>query len=205
MRTAIALFEGVEELDAIGPYEVLCSAKQLGAKLSVDLVSLEEENRIHCFHGTEISSLPLYSEETRWDVFIVPGGGWMSGRQTGIRRIIQQKLWPDRLRLLHTQGTVIVGICTGVLLLGEAGLLYGRAATTHHAAWNALNNYGAKEMRKRVVDTGSIITAGGVTAGIDLALWMLERFLGSRLAKQTEELLEYRRQGHVVKIPCPSP
>jgi transcriptional regulator GlxA family with amidase domain len=106
---------------------------------------------------------------------------------------------------MHTQGTVIAGVCTGVLLLGEAGLLSGRAATTHHAAWSVLDGYGAKGIPKRVVDTGSIITAGGVTAGIDLALWIIERFLGSRLAKKTEEYLEYRRQGHVVKIPCPSP
>ncbi len=203
MRTAIALFEGVEELDAIGPYEVLRSAEQLGGKLSTDLLSLEEESRIHTFHGMEISGLPSYPEGTHWDIFIVPGGGWLSGRQTGIRRIIRQGIWPDRLRQMHMQGTVIVGICSGVFLLGAADLLRNRAATTHHSAWASLNNYGARGIRKRVVDTGSVITAAGVASGIDLALWLIERFLGSRLTKQTEEYLEYRRQGHVVKIPSP--
>ncbi|PWU10488.1 MAG: AraC family transcriptional regulator [Verrucomicrobia bacterium] len=204
MRIAIVLFEGVEELDAVGPYEVLRSAEQLGGNFSTTLVSAGGEHCIRTFYGMEICNLPPLSMELQWDVFIVPGGGWLSGQQTGIRRMIREEVWQERLRQLHAKGTVIVGICSGVFLLGAAGLLHDRAATTHHAAWTTLNNYGAKPLRKRVVDTGSIITAGGIASGIDVAFWLIERFLGSRLAKQTEEHLEYRRQGHVVKIPCPS-
>jgi len=204
MRMAIALFEGVEELDAIGPYEVLRSAEALGGKLSTDLVSLEAGNCVRTFYGMEICNLPSFSTEIRWDVVIIPGGGWISGRQTGIRRTIREGIWQDRLRQMHAEGTIMAGICTGVFLLGAAGLLRERAATTHHDVWAELNNYGARPVRKRVVDTGSVITAGGIACAIDLAFWLVERFLGSRLAKQTEERLEYRRQGHVIKIPCPT-
>lgn len=201
MRIAIALFEGVEELDAIGPYEVLCCAEKLGGDLKTDLVSLEPENKVRTFFGIEISNLAPFQPEMRWDIFIVPGGGWLTEGQTGIRKMIRQEIWLDRLRKMHAEETIIVGICTGAFLLGAAGLLRDRAATTHHNALASLNNYGARAIPKRVVDTGSVITAAGIASGIDLALWLVERFLGSRLAKQTEEHLEYRRQGHVVKIP----
>lgn len=204
LSIAIALFEGVEELDAMGPYQVFRSAKDLGAKLKVELVSLEPEKRVHTFHGIEISNVSLYSAETLWDVFIIPGGGWLSKQQTGVRRLIQQGIWPNRISQMNTRGTVVVGICSGAFILGAAGLLRDRAATTHHKAFGALSSYGAKGIHKRVVDTGTVITAAGIAAGIDLAFWIVERFLGTQFAKQTEEYIEYRRQGHVVKIPYPA-
>jgi transcriptional regulator GlxA family with amidase domain len=99
------------------------------------------------------------------------------------------------LRDFHERGAVIASICTGAFLLAEAGLLTGRRATTHHSAKADLTRYEGVELaNERVADSGDIVTAGGVTSGLDLALWLVERFFDRELARQTESYLEYERR-----------
>jgi transcriptional regulator GlxA family with amidase domain len=99
--------------------------------------------------------------------------------------------------VLHEEGTILAAICTGSMLLAAAGLLRGRPATTHHGALEDLRTAGAEVIRARVVDDGDIVTAGGVTSGLDLALWLVERFAGPQLAVAVEQRLEYERRGTV--------
>jgi transcriptional regulator GlxA family with amidase domain len=91
----------------------------------------------------------------------------------------------------------MASVCTGAMLLSAAGITRGRPATTHHVALEALRGEGARIMDARVVDDGDLITAGGVTAGIDLALWFVERYFGRALADGIARQLEHARTSSV--------
>jgi transcriptional regulator GlxA family with amidase domain len=94
-------------------------------------------------------------------------------------------------------------VCTGAGILAAAGVLEGRRATTHHAARRDLEESGVEIVEARVVDDGDVLTAGGVTAGIDLALWLVEREWGQKLADSVARLMEYKRRGPVVSAGSP--
>jgi transcriptional regulator GlxA family with amidase domain len=96
------------------------------------------------------------------------------------------------IRAAADAGAVLAAVCTGAMLLATAGVLTGRRATTHHSAWADLEAAGAVLVRDRVVDDGDVVTAGGVTSGIDLGLWLIERFAGPDQAARAAERLEYR-------------
>ena len=102
---------------------------------------------------------------------------------------------------MHRSGTTIAAVCTGTMLVAEAGLLKGRPAITHHAAIADLRAVGAEVLKARVVDDGDVITAGGVTSGLDLTLWLLERFFDPQTAHEVEKELEYERRGVVWRRP----
>ncbi len=100
---------------------------------------------------------------------------------------------------LHEGGTTVAAVCTGGMLLSAAGLVRGRRAVTHHGALDELRENGAKVLPEaRVVDDGDIVTAGGVTSGIDLALHLVERGWGMQLAEKVAEEMEYERRGRAV-------
>jgi len=193
MRTAIIVFPGVEEMDFVAPFEVLSAARRLGADLEISLTGLEPE--ITAFHGMRVTGLAPLRAEDPYDAVIVPGGAWLSGGNTGVRRAVAEGCLAPMLRDFHERGAVIASICTGAFLLAEAGLLTGRRATTHHSAKADLTRYEGVELaNERVADSGDIVTAGGVTSGLDLALWLVERFFDRELARQTESYLEYERR-----------
>jgi transcriptional regulator GlxA family with amidase domain len=103
------------------------------------------------------------------------------------------------LAQLHRDGTTLASVCTGAMLLAAAGLLKNRPATTNHAALEELRAAGAQVISARVVDDGNIVTAGGITCGMDLTLWLVERFAGAEIAHIMEQRLEYERRGTVWK------
>lgn len=92
---------------------------------------------------------------------------------------------------------ILASVCTGSLLLSSAGITTGRPCTTHHVAKEYLRTEGANVVDGRVVDDGDLITSGGVTSGIDLGLWLTERFFGPEAALLAETVLEYERRGTV--------
>jgi transcriptional regulator GlxA family with amidase domain len=190
MRAAIVVFPGVEELDFVAPFEVLSAARRLGANLEVALVALEPE--ITAFHGMRVAGLAPLESANDCNLVIVPGGAWLAGGQTGVRAAVADGRIAEWLRGRHARGAVIASVCTGAFLLAEAGLLAGRRATTHHSAKSDLARYEGVELAEgRVVDAGDVLTAGGVTSGLDLALRLVERFFGPELARKTEDYLEY--------------
>ena len=137
------------------------------------------------------------SHEERPDLVIVPGGGWISRSAVGARGEVERGVIPQRLAELHQAGTSIAAVCTGAMIVAAAGLLRGRAAITHQGAVEDLRAAGAEIVCERVVDDGEIITAGGVTSGIDLALWLVERFAGPQAARAVEREMEFERRGEV--------
>ena len=197
MRIQIVLFDGFDELDALAPYEVLRRAEEMGAEMQTDLVTLAPTEEIAGFYHLRVRPDGRLGEPERPDVLIVPGGGWNHRGPRGARHETEIGELPAALRRLHDDGTILAAVCTGAMLLARAGLLVGRPATTHHVALEELRAEGAELVEARVVDDGDVITAGGVTSGHDLALWLVERFSGPRLAAAVERRMEYERRGTV--------
>ncbi|NJK72099.1 MAG: DJ-1/PfpI family protein [Synechococcaceae cyanobacterium SM2_3_60] len=192
----ILVFDGFDELDALAPFEVLQTAVGYGAPFEVALVSAAAA--VTAAHGLVV--VPSQTPDTRPAYAIVPGGGWSNRAAQGAWAEAQRGEVAALLTEWHGAGTLIASVCTGAMLVAATGLLKGKQATTHHAAWADLAAAGVICQQARVVDIGQIITASGVTAGLDLALWLIERLVGASLALQVEQELEYERRGTVWRL-----
>jgi transcriptional regulator GlxA family with amidase domain len=190
MRIAIMLYDGFDELDAIGPYEVFRTAG-----IDTALVTLEPAERVTGSHGLVITPHGVLDRPV--DLVLVPGGGWNNRAQAGAWGEAERGLLPAALAELATTGTTVASVCTGAMLLASAGVLAGRPATTHHSARDDLATAGAVLVDARVVDDGDILTAGGVTSGLDLALHVVERAAGPATAAAVAREMEYHRVGEV--------
>jgi transcriptional regulator GlxA family with amidase domain len=197
MRVQIVVFDGFDELDALAPLEVLRRAAELGAAMTVEVVTCAPCDTVTAAFGLRLSPDAVLDLETPPDLLIVPGGGWNAGSATGVRAEIARGELPAAIAQLHARGMVIATVCTGALLAAAAGMTAGRHATTHAAALDALRASGAETPTARVVDDGDLISAGGITSGLDLALWLVERFASPQLAVAIEHRMEYERRGSV--------
>jgi transcriptional regulator GlxA family with amidase domain len=195
VEIAILIFDGFDELDAIGPYEVLANAAKLGADLHVRLLTLRPADEVTGSHGLHVR--PDGHLDGRTDLVIVPGGGWNDRAEQGAWGEAQRDELPKAVARLHEAGATTASVCTGAMLLSAAGLTRDRPSTTHHGALEELREQGADVVEARVVDDGDLLTAGGVTSGIDLALWLVEREWGAELAKKIEAEMEYERRDGV--------
>ena len=198
MHFDVLLYPGFDELDALAPWEILSGlAEGLPGAHSAALVTLDGTGPVTASHGAILHPHAALAE--RPDVLVVPGGGWSArdGRP-GAWATAQDDAVLSAIAGRHARGSVIASVCTGAMLLSAAGLLRGRPATTHHSALADLRAAGADVVEgARVVDDGDVISAGGVTSGLDLALWLLERFVGPQAAILAERELEYERRGTV--------
>jgi len=192
METQIVLFDGFDELDAVGPFEVLRNAQQRDGPFSVSLVTREPRETVTASHGLAVEPDGVLG---RPELLLVPGGGWNDGG--GVRHEYDAGDLPMAIADVYDAGGTVASVCTGALLLVRAGLLDDRPATTHHTALDDLAN-DASLTDARVVDDGDVLTAGGVTAGIDLALQLVEREAGAALADDIAETLEHDRSEDVV-------
>lgn len=192
---AIVLFDGFDELDAIGPYEVLSLAAGQGANLSVELVTLESRTQVEANNGLKV--IPDGTLTDNADTIIVPGGGWNSRAEQSAWAEVQKGDLPKAIAEYHYSGKTIAGVCTGGMIMAAGEFLENRPAITHHGAIEDLREYGVTVVDARVVDDGDVITAGGVTSGLDLALWLVERMAGQDLANDVAGILEYERRGKI--------
>jgi transcriptional regulator GlxA family with amidase domain len=198
MNVQIVLFNGFDELDAIVPHEIWHMAKDLKPEVEVQLVTPDGFEEITASNGLRVRAEGQLAAK-RPDILVVPGGGWMGRSAAGAWAEAQRGALPAKIAQLHRDGVVIASVCTGAMLLASAGLLKNRPATTNRGAFDDLAATGAQVVHARVVDDGEVITAGGITSGLDLTLWLVERFLGSQTAHTLEERLEYERRGTVWK------
>jgi transcriptional regulator GlxA family with amidase domain len=188
----VVVFDGFDELDALGPVEVFRSAAALGGEVSARLVTLSAQEVVVGAHG--ISVVPDgVLEVGAADVLVVVGGGWAVRAERGAWGEVQRGEALPVLAEAAAASRIVAGVCTGTMLLAHAGAVGSRRAGTHHTAWDDLAATGATVVRDRVVDDGDLITCGGVTSGIDLALWLVERECGRELAEQVAAILEYAR------------
>ena len=197
MNIEILLFQGCDEIDAIGPFEVFANAKALGAELDVALTTENAVGQVTGANGASIVAHRGWGAE-RADLLIVPGGGWGNRAPEGTWAEVQKGTLTALLTEAHGAGTAIAGVCTGAMVVASAGLLDGRPAVTHRSALEHLQAKGARPMGEaRVVDDGDVITCGGVTAALDLALWIVQRDFGAEIADDVATEIEYDRRGPV--------
>jgi transcriptional regulator GlxA family with amidase domain len=184
MQLAIGLYEGFAALDAIGPYQVFTVVP--GAEV---VVCAADRGRLADEAGLlELEISHTFEEVTAPDVLLVPGG-------VNTRRIVQRgHPVVDWVRAAHATTTYTTSVCTGSLVLGAAGLLDGLPATTHWCAYENLRALGAEPTEQRVVFADRIVTAAGVSAGIDLALALVGRLLGDAIAQAIQLGIEYDPQ-----------
>jgi transcriptional regulator GlxA family with amidase domain len=194
----VLVYDGFESLDAFGPFEVLSAGAARGPDLEVALVTAGRTETVRSGDGaTVVPDRTVDGLDP--DLLVVPGGGWNDRAGSGAWAEAERGTVPDLLGERAAAGSTVAGVCSGGMLLARAGLLDGRPAVTHRGALGDLEETGAEVVGARVVDAGGVLTAGGVTSGIDLALYLLEREFGSALAVTVEDYLEYERRGTVYR------
>lgn len=193
MNVAIVIYEGFDDLDAFGPFEVLANAALALDDLSVALVTLVPVEEVGTSHGATVRPSGVLGKDA--DLLLIPGGGWNDHAEHGARAQAQGEELPGAIRRHHEAGGTIASVCTGAGIVAASGILDGREATSHHRAHAELREQGVEIVDARVVDDGEIVTAGGVTAGIDLALHLVERTASAKLADLIAREIEYERRG----------
>ncbi|HPF85026.1 MAG TPA: DJ-1/PfpI family protein [Aminivibrio sp.] len=185
IQAGILVFPDVEELDFVGPFETLLAANVVKpGSMDVKILAFQD-GPIRAANGLRF--LPDGGPDLcpQLDVLILPGG---QGRRIAVRDKRVINFVKERYEQVRFLGTV----CTGAFIAAEAGLLEGRAATTHHGFFDELDAYpGVKVMEKKVVKDGRILTAGGVSSGIDLSLWILALLFDRDFAAEAAGYIEY--------------
>ena len=189
MRIAVALFTDAEELDWAGPWEVLATwaGKWPADGASVFTVAESDAEPIRCANGVRVIADRRWDAVGAFDVLVYPGG-------IGTRAQLGQEHVRARMRALAAAGTLMTSVCTGALVFADAGLLDGRPATTHHASLELLASLGRDidvRGQERFVDDGEVITAAGVSAGIDMALHLVSRLHSPERAAAVRREIQY--------------
>ena len=183
MKIAVALFEQVTALDAVGPYEVL--QRLPGAEVCFVGHRRGEVRTDNGFLGLTVDY--VFDQVPNPEIVLIPGG-------VGTRALVDDAAILGWIRTAHETSRFTTSVCTGSLLLGAAGVLNGLSATTHFAARQSLTKYGATPSDQRVVEEGKIITAAGGSSGIDMALLLAERVADATTAKALQLGIEYDPQ-----------
>ena len=187
---AIAIFDGVEELDFVGPWQVLSGWRFLYPDdVDVCLVS-DTTEPVTCAQGMRVLAERTWDDLGDIDVLVYPGG-------RGTRTQLGDERIRSRLRTLSKSGTLLASVCTGALVFADAGLLDGMPAATYWNAFDELLPLGRDiEPRPddRFVDNGAIVTSAGVSAGIDMALYLVGRLGSPEKARDVRRYIQYDPQ-----------
>jgi transcriptional regulator GlxA family with amidase domain len=211
MRAQIVLFDGFDPLDVIAPYEVLSAgARVTDGPVEVELVSAEGAREVPSGLGTLCLRATARLQPQQADLIVVPGAAGRlphenpddnEATEDSIPVILGRTLdtaLPALLKeALDRPGLTVATVCGGSMVLAMAGLIEGRPATTHHLGLDLLGATGTTPIDARVVDDGDLVTGAGVTSGLDLGLYLLERELGPRVALAVEKLFAHERRGTV--------
>lgn len=186
-QIAIPIFEGAEELDFAGPWEVLAMWRFMYPDdLDVFLVG-DTEQPVTCAKGMRVLPDRTWDTLGQVDVLIYPGG-------RGTRPQLGNEQIRSRLQRLREQGALMTSVCTGALVYADAGLLDGRPATTYWSAFEEMLPLGQgiePRPQDRFVDDGTVITAAGVSAGIDMALHLVGRLGSPEKAREVRRAIQY--------------
>lgn len=185
---AIALFPGVEELDWVGPWEVLAAwaGNWPGDGATVFTVA-DTTEPLTCARGARVLAHHTWETAPPYDVLLYPGG-------PGVRPLLDDEAVRTRVRTAAAAGTLLTSVCTGALVLAAAGVLDGRPATTYWSSFDHLLALGTGiEPRPddRWVDAGDVVTAAGVSAGIDMALHLVRRLASEERAREVRRFIQY--------------
>jgi len=206
VHAQIVLFDGFDPLDAIAPFEVLAAGSQeVGGELDVEFVSAEGPRPVVSGTRGMVLNATAQLDPAKPGYVIVPGAsGPIDGDPDEVdtipvllARFGETAAVPLIQKAMENPDITVATVCGGSLALAMAGLLEGRHAVTHHLGMDVLDATGVNVVHARVVDDGDLITAGGVTSGLDLALHLLQRSYGPRVALAVESLFAYERRGTV--------
>lgn len=184
----IVVFSEVEELDAIGPWEVLAWWTRKYPEDGYRVVLLSQTaGLVQCAKGLVIQSHYSFADAPALDVLIYPGGA-------GTRKHLHDPVRLDWIRRQRERVPLLGSVCTGSLVFAAAGLLSGRPATTHWASLDLLSELDSTievRTKDRYVDDGDLITSAGVSAGIDMALHLVDRLAGTERAQSVRRGIQY--------------
>ncbi len=184
-RIAFFIFPGLTLLDLVGAYDSLRRVALMGIDPEVTHRFIGTQSQIADETGIKLAPDGVYDDLSAFDLLYIPGG-------LGTRRLMGDDWCIDYLKRWGTERPV-ASVCTGALLLGKAGYLQGKRATTHHNAYELLAPYCREVVRdRRIVDEGNVITAGGVSSALDLGLYLVERFWGEKARERISQQMEYR-------------
>ncbi|MDH4131554.1 MAG: DJ-1/PfpI family protein [Gemmatimonadota bacterium] len=188
LRVSVLVFDDADLLDIAGPYEVFAVAGRRDGlePFQVSLVGVAP-GTVALRGGVRVEPPFTVANAPAADVLIVPGG-------MGTRRLLQDPVLLAWLREAAGRAELVLSVCTGALLLGKAGLLDGLEVTTHQSAMALLREVAPKarvHQGERFLDNGKVIVAAGISAGIDMALHVVERLLGAELAEEAAAYMEY--------------
>jgi transcriptional regulator GlxA family with amidase domain len=198
-QVQILIYDGLDELDAIAPFEILAAAG-----FDVELVTVVQQTwSVQTAHGALIH--PHGALGPAPELLVVPGGAWASRAANGAWGEVKRGVLPAVIAERHHAGSAVAGVCTGVMLMAASGMLRGRPAVTHRVALEELREFGADvRPEARVVDDGDVLSAGGVTSAIDLALHLVERERGKDAAAAGARRIEHERRGPVLATLTPA-
>lgn len=185
LTIGVLLFPQVEELDFVGPFEVLNYVNKIQPNSVKVLLIAKNATPITAFNGMRIIPDATIENAPILDVLVVPGG---KGRLAAMKNTVLTSF----IRKQLPAAKYITSVCTGAFLLAEAGLLTGKKATTYHTAFEELSAYAVETLAKKVVQDGKIITAGGVSSGIELGLYVLKQLFGVKIAQEAADKIEYQ-------------
>lgn len=198
IKTTFLLFDGIEVLDFIGPYSVLtllrldeAQRRNTESPFQIKLCALNGASQVRTTSGLEISTPDALSAGADCDLLCVPGG-------FGVRKVLEEKEAPGVIKDISKAAKVVSSICTGSLLLAQAGLLKNLKATTHHKSLDLLSNLDqtveVQADQRVVVNEGAsqqIFTSSGIAAGIDLGLALVAHFFDETLSNNIAQHMEY--------------
>jgi transcriptional regulator GlxA family with amidase domain len=182
----LLIFEGAEELDFAGPWEVFTMSAMLRDLGDRAVLIAERPGSVRCSKGIRVLADHTFDDHPPLDVLLVPGG-------MGTRREVSNSAVIDWIRTTSATVTWTTSVCTGALLLHEAGPARGRRVATHHALEDALQERGDITVVRdaRYVVDGNLVTSQGVSAGIDMALWLVGRIDGREHARAVRRAIQY--------------
>jgi transcriptional regulator GlxA family with amidase domain len=183
---AVVIWDGVEELDAVGPYEVLAAWARMSDRPLRVVTVAQKPQRVSGSHGLGMVPDVTWKELGRPDVLVLPGGA--------SKVQLADESFLARMRDFAGGGTLMTSVCTGALVYAAAGLLDHKPATTHWSSLSALGQYGQGiEVRPeaRFVDAGDVITSAGISAGIDMALYLVKRLESEDRAREVRHYIQY--------------
>jgi transcriptional regulator GlxA family with amidase domain len=210
-HVGILLFDGVDIIDFSGPYEVFSYAPYNSADLRKKFITgtVTEEDRPMITHivsetgdlvfannGMKVQPDYSFQNAPSFDILIIPGAPLAA-----LEKVLKNQSMIEWIRQRHDEVECLASVCSGAFLLAQAGLLKGKKATTHHAACDYFQKRFPDihvQRGVRVVDEGRVVTSAGATSGINMALYIVERFIGKEIAQSLAHTIEFENNGRVL-------
>lgn len=187
-KVGIYIFDEVEVLDFAGPFEVFAVTDELGDYQLFEVFTVSQDGKqVSARNGLKVQPDYSFDNHPAIDLLIIPGG-------MGTRVVIKDNTVLDWIAKVHPDTQITMTVCTGALLLAKLGLLDGQPATSHHTVFDFLRKIAPTieiKENERFVDNGHIMTAGGISAGIDLSLYVVEKIFGKAVVNGTRKEMEY--------------